>query len=217
MMRRIRIETLLALPTVVICAACSSLDPSGPGEHNDLEFTQHWPMQIEFPGMGSFGASCHVSLVESIPNEANLGLRGETLGFSIGLGLPMPPTQSRSFSAGDRVEFDQTWGVAYGKLEVDFVVQPIRAVQMTRTDNGVATLEFELGDELYRGDGAPADLGPVDGFSVRGALGVSCAVAESGVFVEEDPKFESQYCQQAIVEFGLEDLARLHLERKNSK
>jgi len=173
-------------------------------------------MQCEFPGLGSFGAYGYLSVVESFRN-ANLSVRGEAYPVKMGLGLSMPPTQSRTFAAGERVEFDGTSGVIYGLADGDLVSQPIRAVQMTLTDSGTATLEFELGDEVFRNDQAPDDLGPVDRFWVLGELGVSCSPVAPGMMIEDDPRMESEFCQQAIPEFGLEELARYDLQRRYSK
>jgi len=129
----------------------------------------------------------------------------------------MSQSQSRDFASGERVEFDEHNTLIYGETQTEFVCQGMRAIQLTLQDSGMVSVAFELGREWSRMDGVLADLGLVDGFWVSGALDVWCAIGESGVFYEEDARFESPFCRQTIVEYGLEDLARFHLERQNSK
>jgi len=176
-------------------------------------------MHGEFPGLGSFGAFVDLMLTESaFPWElALLHVWASAYGIHVGLGLTMSPAQSRSFAAGSRVEFEETEGVNYGRTATDVVIQGIRSVQMKITDGGVATLEFELGAEVARLGELPADFGPVDGFWVGGALHIPCDTVKSGAIVQEDPYYKSEFCQQAIAKFGLEELARYDLERRSSQ
>jgi len=183
--------------------ACSSVDGET-GDHDPNNLIEA-PMVGEFPGVGAFEAVARISL--GGPQGRPWGsLKVNTWdgGWGIGGTQEFTPEQGRLLADGQPVEFPGNNLMRIVDLGLYFA-QVILSARISWEGETVA-LQFELGEELDRMDGAPS-FGPFETLVIRGSLWLECfALDSNGNDTIDDSRFTTEYCRDMAIYFGMQQL-----------
>jgi len=225
--------TLLLLASV---AACSAKDDGSQFDPRPLD--EQYPARITLSDAGEFYARPQIIIEPGAGGLASVRLQANATNFSkdptteahregrpdmdLSFGIPCDGSQIAALARGERVPFEGI-GLQYGVPDRK-IHRLVTGVALALNANHTVTLVIELapGFTVLDPTAPPQtdpNLGTAESMTVTGQMPVACAAPDprndpafpDAVITVDDPNFSTEFCRDALDEFGLRAIREAQL------